>query len=54
MHDNRAEAARRMPRLPLVEGFGPPIMKETKEDAPVKDADKSGEAVGFSLLCMCL
>lgn len=45
MHDNRAEAARRMPRLPLVEGFGPPIMKETKEDAPVKDADKSGEAM---------
>ncbi|WKY03033.1 hypothetical protein Q1695_016376 [Nippostrongylus brasiliensis] len=40
VHDNQAEAAKRMPRVPVVEGFGPPIEMQKKDEAPVEETEK--------------
>ncbi|KAK6057417.1 hypothetical protein COOONC_05066 [Cooperia oncophora] len=40
IHDNKAEAAKRMPRVPLVQGFGPPISNEKNEEAKPAPKDK--------------
>ncbi|XGW13339.1 hypothetical protein V3C99_000014 [Haemonchus contortus] len=45
IRDNLVEAAKRQPRVPLVEGFGPPIVKDepSKEEEKQKDEDKDKE-----------
>ncbi|KAK5977943.1 Polypeptide N-acetylgalactosaminyltransferase [Trichostrongylus colubriformis] len=45
IHDNPAEMGKRMPRVPLVEGFGPPIIKEKNQERnqPLKEEDNQKE-----------